>query len=110
MSEILAAVSAVPSAPSAQALPPAATFANPTQEMINKLGYNEAVVLHQLQTMIQESGKKRVQITYADWLKRFPFKSEETLRRTIRKLEKQDIIQSRRLMVRFQRIKEYWVE
>ncbi|MGE4266328.1 MAG: hypothetical protein AB7F25_02725 [Deferribacterales bacterium] len=110
VAEILTAVPSVPvipSAPAAQCLP---SFANPTQEQINKLGYNEAVVLHQLQTMIQESGKKRVQITYAEWLRRFPFKSEETLRRTVRKLEDKGIIQSRRLMVHFQRIKEYWVE
>lgn len=109
MAELLKAVpESMPAAQ--QCLPSAATFANPTQEQINKLGYNEAMVLHQLQTMIQGSGKKRILITYADWLKRFPFKSQETLQRTVRKLEKQGIIQSRRLMVHFQRIKEYWVE
>lgn len=110
MADLLTAVPESLPAPAAQqSLPAVAMFANPTQEMIDKLGYNEAVVLHQLQIMIHESGKKRVQITYADWLKRFPFKSQETLMRTVRKLEKKGIVQSRRLMVYFQRIKEYWV-
>ncbi len=72
MADLLTAVPESLLAPAAQqVLPSAVTFANPTQEMIDKLGYNEAVVLHQLQIMIQESGNKRVQITYADWLKRF---------------------------------------
>ncbi len=110
MADLLTAVPESLPAPTAQqSLPAVAMFANPTQEIIDKLGYNEAVVLHQLQAMIQESGKKRVKITYADWMKRFPFKSEETLRRTVRNLEKQGIIQSRRTNVHYQRIKEYWV-
>ena len=111
MAELLSAVpDTMPASAAAQCLPSAVTFVNPTQEMIKKLGYNEAMVINQLQTMIQESGKKRIQIIYADWMKRFPFKSEKTLQRTIRKLEKQGIIQSRRIMVHFQRIKEYWME
>ncbi len=111
MADLLTAVPEILPAPAMQkSLPVVATFANPTQEMIDKFGYNEAVVLHQLQTMIQESGKQRIRITYADWMKRFPFKSEETLRRTVRKLEKLDIIQSRCTNVHYQRIKEYWVE
>jgi prophage antirepressor-like protein len=72
MADLLTAVpETLPVSTAQKSLPAVAMFANPTQEMIDKLGYNEAVVLHQLQVMIQESGKKRVLITYADWLKRF---------------------------------------
>lgn len=103
--ELLTAAASLPASP-APCLP---VLSVPTQEMIDSLGYNEAVVLHQLQVMIQQSGKSRIQLTYSEWMKKFPFKSEETLQRTVRNLEKKGLVNSRRVVVGFQRIKEYWV-
>lgn len=80
---------------------------NVSKELVQSLGFNEAMVLHQLQTMIAKENKGYIHITYKEWLRRFPFKSEETLMRIVRKLENMGIIESKIVVVSFQRIKKY---
>ncbi|MED4978243.1 DnaD domain protein [Geobacillus stearothermophilus] len=63
------------------------------------IGLNEAIILQQLHYWLQESrnirdGYKWVYNTYEDWQKQFPFWSETTIKRTIRKLENQGIVVS----------------
>lgn len=81
-----------------------------SKELIKSIGFNEAMVLHQLHTMISQEKRGFVHITYKEWTKRFPFKSEETLYKTVRKLENMGIILSRRIFNNFQRIKEYRID
>lgn len=62
-------------------------------------GVNEAIVLQQVQYWISRSenirdGRAWVYKTYPEWKKEFPFWSEDTIRRTIRRLEVAGILLS----------------
>ena len=81
-----------------------------SKTLIKALGFNEAVVLSQLETMIAESKKDSVTVTYDKWIERFPFKSYETLRRTVRKLEKKGIVIADIDSSHFIRVKRYRID
>jgi prophage antirepressor-like protein len=81
-----------------------------SKKLIKALGFNEAVVLNQLETMIAESKRDSVTVTYDEWLERFPFKSWQTLRRTVRKLEKKGIVIAYIDSSHFIRVKRYRID
>lgn len=60
-------------------------------------GLNEAIIIQQLHYWIQKSskekdGRKWVYNTYENWQEQFPFWSLSTIKRTIKKLEKENIV------------------
>lgn len=60
-------------------------------------GLNEAIMLQQIHFWIQRSqhfkeNKKWVYNTYSGWVYQFPFWSESTIKRTIRSLERQNLL------------------
>lgn len=60
--------------------------------LAKKVGLNEALILQQMHFRLQISqnvkeGYKWIYNTYADWQKEFPFFSEKTIKRVIRRLE-----------------------
>ncbi|MCP1176233.1 MULTISPECIES: DnaD domain-containing protein [Bacillus] len=61
------------------------------------IGLNEAIILQQLHYWLEKSknvrdGFRWVYNTYEEWQKQFPFWSESTIKRTIKKLESQHLI------------------
>ncbi|MDZ4442440.1 DnaD domain protein [Bacillus cereus] len=61
------------------------------------IGLNEAIILQQLHYWLEKSknvrdGFRWVYNTYEEWQKQFPFWSESTIKRTIKKLEGQHLI------------------
>ena len=61
------------------------------------IGLNEGILLQQIHYWLRSSrhekgGYKWIYNTYAQWLEQFPFWSEKTLRRTVRRLEEKEII------------------
>ena len=61
------------------------------------IGLNEAIILQQVHYWLNENGKtyegkKWIYNTYADWRKQFPFWSESTIKRTIKRLEEQGLL------------------
>jgi prophage antirepressor-like protein len=81
-----------------------------SKKLIKALGFNEAVVLNQLETMIAESKRDSVTVTYDEWIERFPFKSWQTLRRVVRKLEKKGIVIADIDFSHFIRVKRYRID
>ncbi|MDP4146491.1 MAG: hypothetical protein Q8936_18765 [Bacillota bacterium] len=68
-------------------------------ELAKLIGLNESIVLQQMQYWLEKShhtieGVKWIYNTYADWKLQFPFFSESTIRRIIKRLEDKDIIRS----------------
>ena len=65
--------------------------------LAEQVGLNESIVLQQLHYWLKKSvndrdGHRWVYNTYEDWAAQFPFWSVSTIRRTITKLEKDDLI------------------
>lgn len=65
--------------------------------LAEKIGLNEAIFLQQLHFWLTKStnikeGKKWVYNSYPDWQKQFKFWSIDTIKRTIKNLEKQEVI------------------
>jgi hypothetical protein len=90
---------------------PGSAFPAPVyKKMVKILGTNEAVVLGQLQRMIATGKNNSIKVTYATWLEKYPYKSKETLRKTVRGLEDKGIIKSEKLFVDFVRSKEYRID
>ncbi|MDP4144909.1 MAG: DnaD domain protein [Bacillota bacterium] len=68
-------------------------------ELAKLIGLNESIVLQQMQYWLEKSshiidGVKWIYNTYAQWKEQFPFFSESTIRRIIKRLEDKDIIRS----------------
>ena len=66
-------------------------------ELACKIGLNEAIVLQQLNYWINKStntydGKRWVYNTYNDWQKQFPWWSISTIKRSLQRLKKLDLI------------------
>ncbi|WP_261909545.1 conserved phage C-terminal domain-containing protein [Liquorilactobacillus satsumensis] len=66
-------------------------------QLAEKIGLNEAIMLQQINYWLQKSdkirdGKKWTYNSYAEWGKQFPFWSITTIRRTLKSLEKQELI------------------
>ena len=84
--------------------------------LAQKIGLNEAIVLQQIHYWLDPrlnknvfQGKHWVHNRYEDWQKQFPFWSVVTIRRTIKELEKKQLISSRILNDRFNRSKFYTI-
>lgn len=65
--------------------------------LAEEVGLNESIILQQLHYWLKKSANERdgfrwVYNTYDDWAAQFPFWSVSTIRRTITKLEKDDLI------------------
>lgn len=100
----------LPPAPAVKQPEPAAPQSGVSQKLIRAIGANEAVVLNQLETMIARSKRDSIQITYSEWLRRFPFRSHSSLKRVIQKLEGMGIITSKKGFNNFQWAKEYRID
>lgn len=66
-------------------------------ELACKIGLNEAIILQQLNYWINKStntydGKRWVYNTYNDWQKQFPWWSISTIKRSLQRLKKMDLI------------------
>ena len=64
-----------------------------------KIGLNEAIMLQHIHFWLRESkhdkeGRMWIYNTYLDWQQQLPFWSTETIKRTIRKLEKEGYVLS----------------
>ena len=80
------------------------------------IGLNEALILQQIHYWIDPrinknlfDGRLWVHNKYEDWQRQFPFWSEITIRRTMKELEKQQLISCRMAKSRFDRVKFYTV-
>ena len=80
------------------------------------IGLNEAIILQQIHYWIDPrinknlfDGRLWVHNKYEDWQHQFPFWSEITIRRTMKELEKQQLISCRMAKSRFDRVKFYTV-
>ncbi|PIC63449.1 hypothetical protein CSV79_11685 [Sporosarcina sp. P13] len=66
-----------------------------------KIGFNESIVLQQLHALLLDSedmeGQQWVCKSYNAWRVQFPFWSVDTIKRTIKKLEKAGYIHSKRV-------------
>lgn len=65
--------------------------------LAKSIGLNEGILLQQIHYWLRISkhdrgGYRWIYNTYAQWLEQFPFWSEKTLRRTVKKLEDKEII------------------
>jgi len=70
-------------------------FVLPT--LAQKIGLNEAILVQQLHFWLlrsknEKAGHRWVYNTYDDWLEQFPFWSNKTIRRIVRKLEDENIV------------------
>lgn len=108
--DTLPAQISLPPAPAVKQPEPAAPQSGVSQKLIRAIGANEAVVLNQLETMIARSKRDSIQITYSEWLRRFPFRSHSSLKRVIQKLEGMGIIISKKGFNNFQWAKEYRID
>lgn len=68
-------------------------------ELARRIGLNEAIALQQIEYWVRETesgiefeGKRWIYNTYPNWVKQFPFWSEETVKRTMISLRKQGLI------------------
>lgn len=68
-------------------------------ELARRVGLNEAIALQQISYWVTETesgiefeGKRWIYNTYPNWVKQFPFWSEETVKRTMISLRKQGLI------------------
>ena len=84
--------------------------------LAQKVGLNEAIILQQIHYWLDPRMNKNVfqekhwvHNRYEDWQKQFPFWSVVTIRRTIKELEKRQLISSRILNDRFNRSKFYTI-
>ena len=71
-------------------------------ELAELIGLNEAIILQQLHYWIQKSnfekdGKKWVYNSYKEWQKQFKFWSVDTIKRTMNKLKKMNLIEIKQL-------------
>lgn len=79
-----------------------------------EIGLNEAIILQQIHFRLRHSENRRdgyqwVYKTYEDWRKKeFPFWSVDTIRRTIRKLEKKGYLISTNIYNRMRMDKTKW--
>ncbi|MDV6379251.1 hypothetical protein ORD22_13605 [Sporosarcina sp. GW1-11] len=63
-----------------------------------KIGFNESIVLQQLHALsLDAEGQQWVCKSYKEWRVQFPFWSVDTIKRTIKKLEKAGYIHSKRV-------------
>ena len=65
--------------------------------LAQEIGLNEAIVLQQMHYWLgiskhEKEGKKWIYNSYPQWVEQFPFWSESTVKRTINKLEKQNLL------------------
>ena len=65
--------------------------------LAKEIGLNEAILLQQIHSLMNErdnviDGVSWVCNTYDDWVNQFPFWSEATIRRTIKSLEKKNLL------------------
>ena len=72
--------------------------------LAEKIGLNEAIILQQIHYWLDPRINKNfregvywVYNTYQDWLKQFPFWSKDTVKRTIKSLERQNLLLSKNL-------------
>lgn len=100
----------LPTAPAVKQPEPAVPQSGVSQKLIRAIGANEAVIVNQLETMIARSKRDSIQITYSEWLRRFPFRSHSSLKRVIQKLEGMGIIISKKGFNNFQWAKEYRID
>lgn len=68
-------------------------------ELAKKIGLNEAIFLQQLTFWLKrtKNGKKYVYKTYEEWQKELPFWSESTIKRTVAKLRKMELIKTQQI-------------
>lgn len=76
-------------------------------KLASRLGVNEAIIVGQIHYWIKrnghfrpEDGQRWIWNSIDDWLEQFTWLSERTLRRTIRKLEKSEVLLSKRFRSR----------
>lgn len=68
-------------------------------ELATEIGLNEAIFLQQLRFWLKrtKNGKKYVYKTYEEWKKEFPFWSISTIKRTVAKLKKMELIKTQKI-------------
>lgn len=67
--------------------------------LANLLGLNKAIFLQQVHYWLQKSehireGKRWIYNTYSEWQEQFPFWSIETIKRTVRSLEADGVVET----------------